>query len=476
MSVNLSIATKKSVFMNTATVAMKAVIATVFISGSTLLADAEVPIQEITTPAGHKFWYHAMPQANRTALAVSWAQEIPTSDAVHPAVARLGIDVMLNGGAGGRDAADIVADYEDLDAGSGLWVQPRHASGFIFAPNHHFAKAREIAHEVLTAPSLEQRWFDREHQRWIDETQEENSNSWGIAWNLAREVLIGDHPYNKFWSTSPLEDFEKLSLDDVKQWYASSFSTKTATVTVAGSAAADVMAKELDLLFADMSSNDPSDPIEIPQPAVSGKTILLLSPDAPKSVVILLGNLPPYSQEIDLPLQLGVSVLGYGKQSRLFKAVRAGMGATYGFGAGTFDFTREHRMLEMYGEIETAKLQEALDEIEEAYEQFREAGVGRLEFPIAKRLYKREYSKQLENPVNVAFMMSDSLRSGYTDTYVPTLLEKIDDMDRNTTNELINSALPAFENILKVIVTPDSKAVDNACVISRIEEARECLQ
>ena len=471
---NCSIANKDSAFARNVTITMKAMVAAVFISGSPLIADTGVAIEKITTPAGHTFWYYPMPQASRTALAVSWAQEVPLNDAVHPGVARLGIDVMLNGGAGSRDAADIVADYEDLDAGSGLWVQPRHVSGFIFAPNEHFSKAREIANQVMTAPRMGQRWFDREQQRLIGETQEANSGSWGMAWNLAREVILGEHPYNKFWSMSPLGEFEKLSLDDINQWFESSFSTKTATVTIAGSAAADVVARELDLLFADMPSGELSDPIKLPLVAASGKTIVLHSPDAPKSVVVLLGSVPDYNEETDLPLQLGVGVLGFGKQSRLFKAVRAGLGASYGFGASVFDFTREHRMLQMSGEIETAQLQEALKEIEQAYEKFKQAGIGRIEFPIAKRIFKREYSERLQNPVDVAFLLSESVLNGYTETFVPNLMDEIDNLNRKTTNEVVSSALPAYDDLLKVIVSPDNKAVDGACVISKIEEARGC--
>ena len=476
MSRQYSIISTKPAFVKSAGLTLKVITVAVFISASSVFADAGAPIREITTPAGHKFWYYPMPEADRTALAVSWAQEVPHGGSVHPGAARLGIDVMLNGGAGGRDAADIVADYQDLDAGSGLWVQPRHVSGFIFAPNEHLPKAREIAQQVMTAPSMEQRWFDREQQRLIEESQEENSNSWGMAWNLAREVVIGEHPYNKFWSTSPIEEFEKLSLADINRWFESSFSTKTATVTVAGSAAVDVVAKELDLLFADMPSHEPSDSIELPDPATPGVTILLHNPDAPKSVVVLLGNLPPFSEEIDLPLQLGVGVLGFGKQSRLFKTVRSGMGASYGFGASVFDFTREHRMLQMSGEIETAKIQEALKEIEQAYTVFREEGIGRLEFPIAKRMYQREYADQLQNPVNVAFILGDSVRSGYTNTFVPTLLDEINGLERDATNQIVRSSLPEYQSLLKVIVSPDNNAVDDACVISKIEEARSCLK
>lgn len=431
--------------------------------------------QEITTEAGHDFWYYPMPKANRTALAITWEQEVPVDEATHPATAEIAIELMLNGGAGGRDAAEIVADYQDLDAGSGLWVQPKHASGFIVAPDKHLSTAREIAGQVLTAPALEQRWFDREHQNYVEGAIEGQSGIWGSAWSLTRNILLGEHPYNNFWKVSPVEKVKSVSLADVKKWHRESFNTNTATIAVAGSAPAETVAKEIDLLFADLPANTQNKPVAFNRPQVPGKTILLHKPDAPKSAVLLVGSLPDDDQSTVLALQLGVGVLGHGKQSRLFKTVRSGMGATYGFGAGIFNFTRDYRMLEMSGEIETAKLQPALEEIEKAYTELRVSGIGRIEFPIAKGIFKREAAKQFESPVNVAFTLSEAVLKGYSADYVQNLTDNIGGLKRDTTNAVINSALPAYESILKVIVSPDDKAVPGACVITKIEDASECL-
>ena len=328
----------------------------------------------------------------------------------------------------------------------------------------------------MTNPALDQKWFDRERQNIVEEARDDATNSWGIGWNVVRELVIGDHPYNDFWSVKSLDEVEKVTLEDVVQWFESSFSKKTATVAVAGSAASEVVAREIDLLLADAPEHEASDPIEFVQPEVQGGTVVFHNPDAPKSVVILIGNLPPSDQSINQPLQLSIGVLGFGKQSRLFKAVRSGMGASYGFGAGMFDFTREHRMLEMSGEIETAKLQEALLEIEATYTDFHQSGVGRLEFPIARRFYKREINKQLQNPVNMAFSVSEAMRSGFSKDYLQKALKGIDELERATVNELIGASMPVFEDLLKVIVTPDKNAVDGACVISSIVEAGTCFK
>lgn len=445
------------------------------VASSGVVQSDELNVQKLKTPNGHTFWYHQMPEADRTAIAVSWAQEVPVGENSHPAIARIGIDVMLNGGAGGRDAADIVADYQDLDSGSGLWVQPRHVSGFIVAPDQHLSTAREIAQVVMTQPAMEERWFEREQQRIVEQSLEDNANSWGVAWNLTRDVLLGDHPYKDFWSFTPLDDVKGISFDDINEWFKASFSTETITVAVAGSAMDDVVAKELDALFTDMPRTAAKKPIEIPKPVVQGKTILLHKPDAPKTVVVILGAMPDHDQTKNLPLQLSVGVLGFGKQSRLFKTVRSGMGATYGFGAGIFDFTREHRMFEMSGEIETAKLQDALEEIEEAYTEFRDDGIGRVEFPIAKRIYKREVTKQLQSPVNLAFTIKEAVLNGFSPDYVPSFVDRIDDMGRDSTNEIISTSFPAYSDLMKIIVTADKSAVAGACVVSAIEEAAGCL-
>jgi len=79
-----------------------------------------------------------------------------------------------------------------------------------------------------------------------------------------------------------------VTLADVKQWHESSFSTKTSVISVAGSSTADAVAKEIDLLFAELPDTPLSEPIEFKQPEVPGKTILLHSPEAPKSVLILM--------------------------------------------------------------------------------------------------------------------------------------------------------------------------------------------
>jgi len=437
--------------------------------------DDGVLLKELTTPQGIKFWYYPLPDADRTALVISWAQEVPSDGSVHPSVARVGLNLMLKGGAGGRDAADIGADFQDLDAESDMWAEARSVTGFIVAPDDQLASTREIAAQVLTEPALEQRWFDRELQEFIESVEEEQSQLWEIAWNLVGEVLVQDHPYRDFWSNQPVDDLKAVSLEDVQQWFKSSFSKKTSSVAVAGSVSADIMAEEIDLLFADLPETAPVKPVALNQLEVSGSTILLHTPDAPKSLLLLVGNLPVESEDVNLPLSLGLGVLGGSQKSRLFKSVRSELGASYGFGAGQIKLTPEHRLLQMSGEIETAQLQAALDIVEESYTDFRNNGVGRVEFPLTRRLFKREFVKQLNDPVRIAYEVNRAMQNGFNAEYLWNFEDHIDSLNRADTNSLISETFPDYADLLKIIISPDAEAVEGACVISKMEEVQKCF-
>lgn len=431
-------------------------------------------VQQLSTPAGHQFWYYPMPESERTAVAITWHSDLPDVTTGREATPRVGIELMLNGGAGNLAAEEIIADFEDLDAGSRLWVQPQEISGFVVSPVEHLNKASEIANLVLTQPNLEQKWFDREHKSLVDQAAERESVVFGLAWNLSREVILTDHAYKRFWSLLPLDGIKKIELNDVKNWHSNAFSTAAMSITVAGNADSDAVGASIDRVLDGMTDRKPAPMRVFPKPAIPGKTILLHKPDATKSAILIIGNLPSHTEGKDIPMQLGLGVLGYGKQSRLFKAVRSGLRAAYGFGAGTFDMTREHTIVHISGEVETAKLQEALNETNVTYEEFRQKGIGRLEFPIAKKFYLQRVREEISKPSSVAYMLMQAKLNESGTQHVPTLIAQIDEQKRSSVNAVISDSLPEFESMLKLIVTPDASAIKDACVITEIEQWQNC--
>ncbi len=443
------------------------------ISGSDA-GSGEIELQRITTDDGHSYAYYAMPNASRSAVSITWKSDLPDVATMHEATALLAVDLMQNGGAGGRAPEDIFADFEDLDAGAQLWVQPREVTGFVVAPEEHMGRAAIIANEVLVSPNLEERWFKRQKKLFIDNAKEWQQRVDGQAWLLIRDILLGDHPYRRFWSQVPATGIDSIQLNDVERWHQQTMVVSDMAITAAGSSSPDVLSAHIDTVLKNMPRGEATPPIEFSGPAVLGKTIVLHQPDAAVSMIVVVGNLDKQSGERTVEANLGIGVLGLGKQSRLFKTVRTGLRAAYGFSANRFQMPRGYELIEISGEVETAKINEALAGVASTYEEFRLNGIGRLEYPIAQRFYKRKLAEEFRKPESVAWLlMQGELYENGVNT-IPMLQSSIDLVDRQAANAAIKEMLPPFDNMLKVIVSPDANAVPGACVITQIEQWEQC--
>ena len=431
-------------------------------------------LQTITTEGGHTYLYAPMPESERSAVAITWHTDIADLPPNKESLPRVGIDLMLNGGAGGLPAEKIIADFEDLDAGSDLWVQPQEISGFIVSPKEHMSKASEIANLVMTQPNLDQRWFKREKKSFVDSAAEREIKAAGLAWNLFREATLGDHPYKRFWSLQPLDGIKSIELDDLKDWHSQAFSSKALTITVAGNADIESINSSIDTVLSGMPDSQRKPMAVFDGADISDQTILLHKPDVDKSVLLMIGRLPTRTEELDVPIQLGVGVLGWGKQSRLFTAVRTDLRAAYGFGAGIWNMTREHRVLHLSGEVETGKAQDVFNKVRESYEKFRTKGVSLIEFPVARKFYVQRVKDEIKEPSSVAYMMMDAKLTGFSDAYFPNLLGRIQTQKRADVNAAIKNTFPEFDSMLKIIVTPDANAIKDACVITAIDQWENC--
>ena len=86
----------------------------------------------------------------------------------------------------------------------------------------------------------------------------------------------------------------------------------------------------------------------------------------------------------------------------------------------------------------------------DAYSQFRESGIGRIEFPLANRMYKREVDNALQKPVNMAFVVFDAMQNDSDKDRLSNTYESITTMKRPDTTDTISSSLPAYGDLLTI--------------------------
>ena len=428
-----------------------------------------------TTPAGHEFWYAPMADAKRTAIAMRWPAGLPSGEGRHEAAARIGIALMQSGGAGGLPSDELAAEFEDLDTVSRLRVRPGEINGFVIVPSTHLQRAAGIANLVLAEPDLNDRWLEREKRNLLRNTRMRGETAAGRAWALARAVMLEDHPYSRFWSAAPESDIHAIDAAAIADWHRTAFATAGMTITAAGPDGPEAVARAIDVALAGLPETANNRPIAFDGPDIKPATIVLHDPQSPKSRIMALGALPAAAVEESLALNAATAVLGLGQQSRLFKAMRSQLRAAYRFGAGIDAMNREHRLLQIGGEVETALLPQALETMRETYETFRLQGIGEAEFAVARDAYRLRVEDRLRKPGGTATLLMHNRVHDRPIEDFEKLAPRIGGLDRDAVNAVVQATYPAFDELLTLIVTPDADAVENACVIEAIADWPNCF-
>lgn len=431
-------------------------------------------VTEHTTPNGHSFAYVHMPNASRTAISMAWVGGYAFLPLEKGNVEELGPVMMVNGGAGGLSPDKIIAQFEAMDSGARLYSSPDAFHGFVVAPRRDLAKAAEIANKVLAEPAFDPRWLKRFQRNYVENVTRYSGTLKGQAWLAMRNITVRDHPLRQIWNGTPTDHISSISIEDIRDWYVRTISTDDLRITVAGDANPDTIAQAIDTALKGLpkqGSRENLPPLEMYYPA---KTILIHRPEAEKSHILIVGPVPPSYAPNYEALQLATGVLGVSDQSRLFTAIRKELRAAYGFEASFDDFTRANGMLFMQGEVETAKLQQALDTVHDSYEKFRTGGVGLIEFPFAHRIFKNRVRTSMEKPGTIAHLLTEANLTGRSYAEGLGYIERVEGLSRSKVNAAVVRHFPEFNGMLKIIVSPDREGIKADCVIADFSEAASC--
>lgn len=126
------------------------------------------------------------------------------------------------------------------------------------------------------------------------------------------------HPYS--WSTiGSMEDLDAASLEDVHEWFETYYGAANAVLVVAGDVTAEeVHAKVVDC-FGDIPSGPPLAAMDTWVPRRTGEIREIWQDRVPQARITKAWNIPPYTDEQVVYLDLLSDVAGLGKNSRLYQ-------------------------------------------------------------------------------------------------------------------------------------------------------------
>lgn len=435
--------------------------------------EASRKVVSVTSPAGHAFNFMPIYEKGVSDITfrIAWPNRWTRGDDRNPAVPLVGADLILSGGTKDMKPQQIIAFFEEKNARGFLSAGPDYVFGELEAPKEHIDETVKVAAEMLATPQFDEAWLGRIKQGALARQKETNALSSTQLYASARLSILGDTPLYASLTLPDADIIGTVTREDVLAWHAETFGNNGLEIAVTGAVSPQDAGRLVDKILAGLP--------ELPAPPqiedasnFAAKTVLLHLPEAEKTSIGLLGQLPSTFESGDHLDYLAVSLMN-GSSGPLFDALRTELRATYGVEAGYANYTRALRVFFIQGEVDTAQLGEARDVSLKAYEAFRTepdfTGLDELKTSVANGTEEHISYVNISARVIMELALDDMDPSGIT---------ALPDLYRNATEDELRARLlqsfPGAEELMVFAVSPDREAMPGACVITRIEEVLDC--
>ena len=425
-----------------------------------------------TSPSGIEYARLYIPDADDVAIQIAWPTNWALRADVNQAVPYIGTDLILAGGAEGLPPGEVVESFADLKAEGTMWVTADHLHGQLITPKDNLDKAIEIAAAHLARPTMDPGWFDRIQQGFAANMVEVKSQPANLGYDALRWAILGDTPLRRALSVDPPEMITTATRAEVLDWHQQIVVRTGAKVVIAGEIGQEDAGKAVDALISGLPEGI-AVATKTPSADFDPKRILMHVPTAQTSTLVFMGSMPPTREGSEFEDVLLATALGGDDKSVLFDAVRTGLRASYGFGAGLDGYTRDLRLVVLSGEVETAKLAEAETIVRAAYSEFLTAPkMGDL--TARKEPFKANGEQSATLPGAASFAALMALLDGQDASLALTLPSLLDKVTDATVQARAASAFPKAETLIVLAVSPDASALPGACVITSPSEAANC--
>lgn len=291
--------------------------------------------------------------------------------------------------------------YEEVDfmgASIGFGSQSASASSL----SRYFGRVLEMMADAALNPNFTEEEFVKERDILLDGIKSEEKSVTTAARRVESLLAYGvNHPYGEFISK---ESVERVSLEDVKQFYQTYFHPNNAYLVIVGDINVKAVKKQIKKLFKDWK---PGDDIISNTPMVENATNTQIEfvdmPNAVQTEVTVQNTVSLKKKDPDyFPLLLANAILGGGGEARLFLNLREDKGYTYGsysrMGNNKYTEARFRATASVRNAVADSSVVEILKEVD----RIRTEQVSEEELRRAKAKYIGSFVRAVERPGTIA--------------------------------------------------------------------------
>ncbi len=197
--------------------------------------------------------------------------------------------------------------------------------------SRNYQNVLELVEKIMLEPRWDEIEFARVKQAALNNIVQREANPSAVAGNVFFRKLYGENHILSMPGTGTVATVESLNINDLKDFYAKSFSPSVASFHIAGNITKDVAIKSLGTFASKWKESK----VEFPEYAITNgidKPALYFIdiPDAKQSVIMIGSLTVPRNHPDYFPASFVNYKLGDGSGARLFQVLRLEKGYTYG--------------------------------------------------------------------------------------------------------------------------------------------------
>ena len=327
----------------------------------------------------------------------------------------------------------------------------------------YFPRILELMADAAINPSFTQEEFDKQVAQLLDNIKSGENNVSNIANRVQNLLSYGkDHPYGEY---ATKETVEKVSLNDVQNFYKNYFIPNNTYLVIVGDVNFDEVKKLVKTNFKSWKKGTlPSYTIPEVKNVPTTEIDFIDMPNAVQSEIAVINTLnlkmsdPEYFSAL-----LANKILGGGGNARLFLNLRETNGFTYGAYSRISNDNRTSAKFQASASVRNVVTDSATVEFLNEIKKIRNEQVTDEELNNAKASYVGDFVRNIEKPETVARYALSIKTKKLPEDFYENYLQKINAV----TKEDIQSAAQKFisEDNARIIIT--GKALD---VLTNLEK------
>ena len=289
-----------------------------------------------------------------------------------------GLAVLTNGllaeGAAGKNAKQIAEAFESV--GAQIENDAARDMGLVgvrsLTESRYLSTAIENLKQVLTQPDFPQDAFQRELNRMKVAVKARQQSPSALAGEAFNKAVFGDHPY-AFPSSGTEESLEKITLDDIHQFYKQYYVASNATVVLVGNIERWQAEEIVKALVSSLPAGEKAPALPEVKALTEAKKIVIDYPSAQTHIYV---GQPGMKRGDDDYFSLYVAnhpFGGSGFSSRLVEVIREEHGLAYSVNS-YFSPLREIGVFAMGMQTKTEQTEQALTLLNQELKKYVKAG------------------------------------------------------------------------------------------------------